>query len=651
MLCFAAPGFAQVPTERQALVDAIAAANWQGRLDIGRDQVRSGQFSREAFARQEKQTAEVIAGLRGKWALTSYASTFERTFARAVKDPVYKELALAEYDSGKGTRGFQLPSFFSENRDVILVLCGLAAFLAFGAYLAATRGHERSHIFDRPKEPPQDTYGSASFAEPRPYPTQMAVFEGVFFGKSSLPGPSHTAAWEMHQGGPICSTPEHHTLIVAKTGTGKGTRVIIPTLLRYATGSALVIDPKGENAAVTARARQKLLSKIHIINPWGVKSGVFESLGFTPATFNPLDLIDRDDPNAVATAESLALAICPIEKGARESYWTDSAASLLTAVLLWLTDQPGETKTLARVRDIVTRSRDDLKKNFLVKMAASSAFSGAIRENASSFIDLAAETYSGVISNLNTQTKFLSDPQIKANTATSSFSMRDLTDKLTTVYVIIPPGRMKAQRTWLRLIVAAGMQPFKQQENNPRQRCMFLIDELPALGRLDDLPDDISTMRGYGVDFTLIVQGLDQLKARYGDDAATIINNCHYRWFCNIGDLHSAEYLSKTLGKKTVSTASSSTTTNMSPTGGSSGTSTTHGETGRELLMPDEIMNLGRDTAILLNPDERPHYLRPVDYWELPQAFQHLKMTEGFEHVYWGKVPLQYDPNPYHGGS
>ena len=82
-----------------------------------------------------------------------------------------------------------------------------------------------------------------------------------------------------------------------------------------------------------------------------------------------------------------------------------------------------------------------------------------------------------------------------------------------------------------------------------------------------------------------------------------------------------------------------------------SGTSTTHGETGRELLMPDEIMNLGRDTAILLNPDERPHYLRPVDYWELPQAFQHLKMTEGFEHVYWGKVPLQYDPNPYHGGS
>jgi type IV secretory pathway TraG/TraD family ATPase VirD4 len=89
----------------------------------------------------------------------------------------------------------------------------------------------------------------------------------VFFGKSSTPGPDHLAPFANHNGGPICSMPENHTLIVAKTGTGKGTRVIIPTLLRYATGSALVIDPKGENAAITSRARQALLQKIHIINP------------------------------------------------------------------------------------------------------------------------------------------------------------------------------------------------------------------------------------------------------------------------------------------------------------------------------------------------------------------------------------------------
>ncbi|MCU1336671.1 MAG: hypothetical protein JWO19_2252 [Bryobacterales bacterium] len=658
------PVFAQEPAASQVVKDAVEASNWQLRLELGRDQVRAHQMSPEVLKKGEAESAARIQRLRDRWSGTKYRSTFEADFKRALKDPVYRAdpFSTAPPNSpNEGPRSVPLSYDDIVNRYVhLFILAVIVLGSAWAWYLIKTGWKSSKPGFKVPQQQAPDTYGSASFAEPIGFPSRLAVFEGVFFGKSSMPGPLHLKPFAQHNGGPICSTPEHHTLIVAKTGTGKGTRVIIPTLLRYGTGSALVIDPKGENAAVTARARQKLFSQIHIVNPWGVKKGVFQQLGFTPATYNPLDLLDRNDPNAVAIAESLSLAMCPLD-GSREVYWTESAASLLTAVLLWLTDQEGlpgpggvpEVKTLARAREIVTKTRKDMRDNFLVNMAASSAFEGAIRENAATFIDLADTTYSGVISNLNTRTKFLSDPQIKANTATSSFSMRDLTDKLVTVYVIIPPGRMKTQRTWLRLIVASGMQAFKQRETQPLHRCMFLIDELPALGRLDDLPDDISTMRGYGVDFTLIVQGLDQLKSRncYGDDAATIINNCGYKWFCNIGDLESAKYLSQALGKTTVPTTSRSTSANQNPGGGSSGQSTTHGETGRDLLMPDEIMNLGRDTAILLNPAHRPDYLRPVDYWDLPEAFQHLKTADGFEHIYWGTFPLQYDPNPYYMGG
>jgi len=59
-------------------------------------------------------------------------------------------------------------------------------------------------------------------------------------------------------------------------------------------------------------------------------------------------------------------------------------------------------------------------------MAASSAFGGAIREMVSPYLDLAQETYSGIMANLSENTKFLSDPQTKAATASSSFSMADL---------------------------------------------------------------------------------------------------------------------------------------------------------------------------------------------------------------------------------
>jgi type IV secretion system protein VirD4 len=646
LLCALAPAFAEQPPQRQVLVDAVEAANWQLRLNLFHDQLRAGQASKDAVQKSEQETAAAISRLRGKWTGTPYLSTFDTTFQRSVKNPAYRDQVLSEQSPG-APQSSSAPWSFG---DIVtwIIRAGIGGAILVGLWMIGKLlGHEK------PAAPPQpqtsDTYGSAAYAEPvAGIPDQLYLFSGVFFGKSSLPAPYHSGPFEQHHGGPICSTPQNHTVIISRTRSGKGTRVVIPTLLRYLTGSMLVIDPKGENAAVTARARQAFKQTIHIINPWGELAPTFQQLGFQPSTYNPLDILDRDDPNVVATAQALAAAICPREKGGKDAYWSDSAASVLTAVLLWLTDQPGETKTLGRAREIVTRTRKDFAENYLTKMAASGAFEGAIRENAAPFIDLAAETYSGVMSNLAQHTKFLSDPQVKKATATSSFSMRDLMTKATTVYLVIPPDRMETQRTWLRLLITAGMQTYKHRTTPDVVRCMFLIDEFPALGRLDELPRDIATMSGYGVDFTLIVQGIDQLKEVYGDAHATILSNCAYKWFCNVNDLHSAEYLSKTLGKKTVGTTSKSTTLGHSAGGGSSGESTSHGETGRDLLQPNEVLNLGRDTAILLAPNSLPHYLRPIDYWQLQEAFASLKELAPF--LYW-QPEMKWDPNPYHRGG
>ena len=435
------------------------------------------------------------------------------------------------------------------------------------------------------------------------------VFSGVFFGKSSAPALNRVPLAK-NPGAPICSLPGNHALIVAPTCMGKGTRVVVPTLLKSRQSSCIAIDPNGENAAITARARAEF-SHVHVINPWGELEPTFEALGFPPATYNPLDILDRNDPNAVAIAQAMAGAICPHEKSGKESYWSEAAASLLTAVLLWVIDQPGETKTLARVLEIVAHTGATLKQ-YLVKMGASTAFGGAIRENATPFMDLPPETFSGVTSRLGLYTGFLSDPRVKAATAKSSFSMRDLTgegmDRPTTVYLVIPPGRIASQNTWLRLMIAAGMHTFRRKPPGEGLRCMVLIDGLADLGRLDDLSRDISWMAGYGVDFTLTVQSLDQLKYLYGDDHATILDNCGYQWFCKVCDMTSAKYLSGILGYKT----------------------------------PDEVLDLGRDTAILLAPNSLPHYLRTIDYWDLPEAFSMFQKAR--PDLYW---PLKFDPNPY----
>src|ERR1700687_4442720 len=602
-----------------------------------------------------------LSRLSEKWRVAGRGNDFERDYrqqlARVLLPVPPPKAVQGKAAQGKATQGkaaqgsraaavdaqFRQPQeWLAGRRFVFIIVAGIML-------LCLTISLLRKKI---PERGTTGTYGTAHYAPQQlDIADEMCLARGLFLGKSSAP--ELTGAPLEIPGAPVCSTPEHHTLIVARTRTGKGTRVIVPTLLRYA-GSAFVIDPKGENAAITARARSQMvqgdLHWVRILNPWNVLDNTFQeqNLG-VPATYNPLDILDRSDPDAVAVAQTLASAICPAPANAKDRFWQGSAANILTAVFLWLADQAevtGERKTLARAREIISLSRKDFTDKYLIPMAASEEFSGAIQEMAAPYIDLAPETYSGIMSNLSENTKFLSDPQVKAATATSSFSMNQLATHKSTVYVVIPTDRMETQKTWLRLVVAAAMHAFKRprKRGEARHRCLFLIDEFAALGHMDDMPRDISTMSGFGVDFALVVQGLNQLKDHYGEARNEIINNCAYQWFCNLNDLDSAKYLSDVLGKKTVVTTSTSHSTSSGTRSSSDSDSKTQGETGRNLLNPDEILNLGRDVAILVQPKGRPHYLRPVDYWNLPKAFARLRK----EHpsLYW-EPPLRYDKNPY----
>ncbi len=209
---------------------------------------------------------------------------------------------------------------------------------------------------------------------------------------------------------------------------------------------------------------------------------------------------------------------------------------------------------------------------------------------------------------------------------------------------MVPWDKVDIQKTWLRLMITAGMHTFKHKPTGAKYRCLFMIDEFPALGKIEDMPRDIATMAGAGVDFALVVQGLSKLKEVYGDAHADILGNCGYKWFCNVNDLQSAEFLSKTLGKKTIRIKNKGESSGESFGGNhrskSEGESVSYSETGRELLTADEVLNLGRDAAILLTPNSRPHYLRPLEYWNLQEAFARLK--ERYPDLYW---PLYFDRN------
>src|SRR3546814_1297665 len=60
----------------------------------------------------------------------------------------------------------------------------------------------------------------------------------------------------------------------------------------------------------------------------------------------------------------------------------------------------------------------------------------------------------------------------------------------------------------------------------PKHKLLMMLDEFPALGRLDFFETSLAFLAGYGVRAFLIAQSLNQIEKAYGEHNA-ILDNCH----------------------------------------------------------------------------------------------------------------------------
>ena len=145
-------------------------------------------------------------------------------------------------------------------------------------------------------------------------------------------------------GGKIPYQGERHVLLFGPNGTGKGTRFLIPNLLTIKDRSIVVIDPKGELAAVTADYR-RTIGDVVMLNPFGV-------LGLGSEGFNPLAALDPQSPYFYDDAAALGEALIKVES--KDPHWSESAQGLIVALIMWEKLQRGDKANLENVREMLT---------------------------------------------------------------------------------------------------------------------------------------------------------------------------------------------------------------------------------------------------------------------------------------------------------
>ena len=466
------------------------------------------------------------------------------------------------------------------------------------------------------------TFGSAEWADLEHLEKNGLIGKGGFFlGVFPTKEGNH----------PLHYTGDRHLLTVAPTRSGKGVSSIIPNLLTYQ-GSAVVIDPKGENAMITALRRGKgdkkrcvqgLGQTVHVVDPWGIT-------GLPSSSFNPLDWLNPTDSDVNENAMILADSIVTPHAGGHDQFWDEEAKALLMGILLYvaLDEKEKESRTLGRVRDIISMGTKDLDE-ILREMVQSQ--NHIVSSAGARTITKEDKLKSNVLATLQSHTHFLDSPRIRENLKKSDFKFEDLKTSKVTLYLVLPADRLGAFGRWLRLLIQQALTVNARNiEVKPEKPILFLLDEMATLGRLAMVEQAYGLMAGFGMQLWGIVQDLSQLGRIYGDGWQTFIGNSGVIQYFGSRDLKTAEYFSKLCGVATIekfsigrSIARALSSSTSSPgNSSSSGSSTTYSDSvtedvvQRHLAFPDELMVMRDNKEIVFVESLNPIPAKKVAWFE-----------------------------------
>ncbi|CAM5612809.1 type IV secretion system protein VirD4 [Aquamicrobium terrae] len=440
------------------------------------------------------------------------------------------------------------------------------------------------------------TYGSARWAEDREIrAADLLGPDGVVLGR-------HERDYLRHDG------PEH-VLCFAPTRSGKGVGLVVPTLLTWP-GSVIVHDIKGENWTLTAGFRARH-GRVLLFDPTNARS----------SAYNPL-LEVRQGEWEVRDVQNIAdILVDPEGSLDKRNHWEKTSHSLLVGAILHVL-YAEKDKTLAGVANFLSDPKRPVEATLRAMMdtphLGEAGVHPVIASSARELLNKSENERSGVLSTAMSYLGLYRDPVVARVTARCDWRIADLVGSRQPVslYLVVPPSDINRTKPLIRLILNQIGRRLTEDLNTSgkRHRLLLMLDEFPALGRLDFFESALAFMAGYGMKSFLIAQSLNQIERAYGPNNA-ILDNCHVRVAFATNDERTAKRISEALGTATEMRDSTNYAGHrLAPWLGHLMVS--RQETARPLLTPGEVMQLPPSDEIVMVAGTPPIRATKARYFE-----------------------------------
>ncbi|MBL8251266.1 MAG: type IV secretory system conjugative DNA transfer family protein [Candidatus Competibacter sp.] len=413
---------------------------------------------------------------------------------------------------------------------------------------------------------------------------------------------------------------ERHLTMFGPNGSGKGATIEIPNLLHLGNDVSIVsIDPKGQNAAVTAAWRRRV-GEVWVLNPFGLHVALYPDLA--SVGFNPLAALDPSSDRFFDKARALAEALIRVE-GDSQPFFPQSAQGLLTGLMMWeviQARQAGRAPSLAHVRDLLMGADaasmpddDDLTGLQITAARMEDSGHSSVAGLGRMFARDSKEIAS-VVSTAIAQTHWLESVPMRRDLEKNGVRFRQLKEKPTTVYVILPASDLDDFSVWLRLVITTALGELYGQ-SGAGLRTLFMLSEFAALGKLKPITTALGQARGYGIQLFPVLQDLNQLRGIYGKDFShTFLGMSGATIAFTPNDFETAEWMSRRSTEHYVAGPTFS-----DDPRGAGGARESWALQRRRLYPADDLFDLPEFHALTWFAGQGPPTpVRTRRYWELP---------------------------------